>query len=223
MAAEDLYHILQVDAEADVDVIEAAYRALARKYHPDVYKQPDAHRRMQALNDAYGVLHDPLQRAAYDRKRARALAERAAQPAVAGRAPRPPVRPAPAGPTNGQPVRANERTRRQNIAELNAAIHQLQEELDQAARARQRHRATVGLVYLIGALLIVAFLVAGAGAPHLTSSLLYTALAIAATLALFGAYALLSTVQSLRDQRRRIARLQTQIRQRRHNLGQRAS
>jgi len=59
----DLYEILQVHRRADPDVIRAAYRVLARKYHPD-YGGDSA--RMSALNDAWDVLADPARRAAYD-------------------------------------------------------------------------------------------------------------------------------------------------------------
>src|SRR5437588_4395003 len=65
----DLYHILDLAPDAEPEVVDAAYRALARKYHPDVNRSPDAQRRMQALNDAYAVLRDPARRAAYDTSR----------------------------------------------------------------------------------------------------------------------------------------------------------
>src|SRR5262245_30574798 len=69
MSSEDLYKILQVDPEADTEVIEAAYRRLARKYHPDVNASPDAELRMRDLNSAYQVLRHADQRAAYDGRR----------------------------------------------------------------------------------------------------------------------------------------------------------
>lgn len=65
----DLYKILQVDPSAEPEVIEAAYKRLVRKYHPDVNGAPDAHARMQELNDAYEILSDPAQRAEYDQAR----------------------------------------------------------------------------------------------------------------------------------------------------------
>jgi hypothetical protein len=67
--SDDLYKILQVDPEADSDVIEAAYRRLARKHHPDVSPAPDAELRMRELNAAYQVLRHAGQRADYDRRR----------------------------------------------------------------------------------------------------------------------------------------------------------
>jgi curved DNA-binding protein CbpA len=51
-------------------VIEAAYRRLARKYHPDVSQSPNAEARMRELNAAYEVLRDPTRRADYDQTRA---------------------------------------------------------------------------------------------------------------------------------------------------------
>jgi hypothetical protein len=65
----DYYQILQVDPSADPEIIEAAYKRLVRKYHPDVNASPDATARMQEINEAYAVLNDPAQRAAYDYER----------------------------------------------------------------------------------------------------------------------------------------------------------
>ena len=65
----DPYKVLQVDPEAEDEVIEAAYRRLARKYHPDVASDPDAPARMTALNRAWEVLRDAERRAAHDRTR----------------------------------------------------------------------------------------------------------------------------------------------------------
>src|SRR5579883_1711138 len=70
----DYYKTLQVDPLAEEEVIEAAYRRLARKYHPDVYTGPDASERMRELNLAYDVVGDPSKRRAYDEARRRALA-----------------------------------------------------------------------------------------------------------------------------------------------------
>jgi curved DNA-binding protein CbpA len=63
----DLYEVLQVNPSAEPEVIRAAYRVLARKYHPD--HGGDA-RRMITLNDAWDVLGDPVRRADYDASRA---------------------------------------------------------------------------------------------------------------------------------------------------------
>ena len=60
--ARSLYQVLQVDPEAEPDVVEAVYRRLARKYHPDVSGVPDAAERMKEINAAYQVLRDPGRR-----------------------------------------------------------------------------------------------------------------------------------------------------------------
>ena len=65
----DLYRILQVDPEADTEIIGAAYRKLAQRYHPDVTDDPAAAARMAAINAAWEVLRDPAKRALYDRER----------------------------------------------------------------------------------------------------------------------------------------------------------
>ena len=65
----DAYKVLQVDPEAEDEVIQAAYRRLAQKYHPDVASGPDAAARMAAINAAWEALRDPSRRAAYDLSR----------------------------------------------------------------------------------------------------------------------------------------------------------
>ena len=66
MEFRDYYQTLGVAREAPADDIKKAYRKLARKYHPDVSKEPDAEKRMKEVNEAYEVLSDPEKRAAYD-------------------------------------------------------------------------------------------------------------------------------------------------------------
>jgi curved DNA-binding protein len=66
MEFKDYYATLGVDKNATADQIKQAYRRLARKYHPDVSKEPDAAQRMAAINEANTVLSDPEKRAAYD-------------------------------------------------------------------------------------------------------------------------------------------------------------
>src|SRR5690349_3425092 len=61
------YKILQVDPEAEDEVITAAYRRLARKYHPDLAATPDAPGRMAAINAAWELIGDPAKRVLYDR------------------------------------------------------------------------------------------------------------------------------------------------------------
>ena len=84
-APKDPYKILQVDPEAEDEVIVAAYRRLARKYHPDVAEGADAAARMSAINAAWELIGEPDRRAAYDRDRAvsAAMARRDADAAAA--------------------------------------------------------------------------------------------------------------------------------------------
>ncbi len=77
----DPYKILQVDSEADPEVIQAAYRRLAQKYHPDVAPGPEAAERMKAINVAWEILGDPARRAAHDRERAEAAGSPGMPPA----------------------------------------------------------------------------------------------------------------------------------------------
>ncbi len=71
---KNYYHILQVDPQAEQEVIDAAYRRLMLKYHPDVTRvegkdSPEFLRKVQDINEAYATLSDPLQRKVYDIKR----------------------------------------------------------------------------------------------------------------------------------------------------------
>ncbi len=67
----DPYKVLKVDPSADDEVISAAYRALSKKYHPDVNKTPEAQNQMQKVNRAYYMLRDPPSRAKVDQELAR--------------------------------------------------------------------------------------------------------------------------------------------------------
>ena len=66
MEFKDYYKIMGVARDASQDEIKRAYRTLARKYHPDVSKEPDAEVRFKELGEANAVLKDLEKRAAYD-------------------------------------------------------------------------------------------------------------------------------------------------------------
>jgi curved DNA-binding protein CbpA len=95
----DYYKILQVDPEAHPEVIRAAYRALARVYHPDV--DGGSTEKMIALNKAWAVISVEKTRAAYDRSRSALAPTRSGDPAR-------PTRPAATSP----PPRTTMRTSR---------------------------------------------------------------------------------------------------------------
>ena len=63
---KDYYKIMGLERSATQEDIKRAYRKLARKYHPDVSKEPDAEEKFKALGEAYEVLKNPEKRAQYD-------------------------------------------------------------------------------------------------------------------------------------------------------------
>src|SRR3954447_19931465 len=67
VAFRDYYEVLGVSRDASEDDIRSAYRRLARQYHPDVNKDPDAEERFKEISEAYEVLRDPEKRERYDR------------------------------------------------------------------------------------------------------------------------------------------------------------
>src|SRR5882672_6596067 len=89
----DPYKILQVDPEAEDEVIQAAYRRLAQKYHPDRASDPESVARMVAINAAWEMIGEPSKRAAFDRSRTGAT--RPATPAPGSPSPHPGDSPSP--------------------------------------------------------------------------------------------------------------------------------
>lgn len=67
MNNRDYYDVLGVGRNASDDEIKAAFRKLARQYHPDVNKEEGAEEKFKEINEAYGVLSDREKRARYDR------------------------------------------------------------------------------------------------------------------------------------------------------------
>jgi flagellar basal body-associated protein FliL len=66
MKYKDYYKIMEVSSNASIDEIKQAYHRLARKYHPDISKEPNAEARFKEINEAYEVLKEPQKRAVYN-------------------------------------------------------------------------------------------------------------------------------------------------------------
>ena len=64
--SKSLYETLGISENASADEIKKAYRKLARKYHPDINKSPEAQEKFKEINAAYEVLSDPEKKAQYD-------------------------------------------------------------------------------------------------------------------------------------------------------------
>lgn len=96
--ATNHYSTLGVSPISDDVVVQAAYKALMRKYHPDTSKAADADERAKAINAAFYVLGDAARRASYDTelKRQRVASNRMPPPP-----PSPPRHPLTSAPANG--------------------------------------------------------------------------------------------------------------------------
>jgi curved DNA-binding protein len=66
MEFKDYYGTLGIEPTATPEQVKRSFRKLARKFHPDVSKEPDAERRFKDVAEAYKALKDPERRAAYD-------------------------------------------------------------------------------------------------------------------------------------------------------------
>ncbi|XP_061344550.1 chaperone protein dnaJ A6, chloroplastic-like [Gastrolobium bilobum] len=66
-ADTDYYSVLGVSRNSSKSEIKSAYRKLARNYHPDVNKEPDAEKKFKEISNAYEVLSDDEKRSIYDR------------------------------------------------------------------------------------------------------------------------------------------------------------
>ena len=63
---QGLYEVLGISKGATEKEIKSAYKKLAKKYHPDLNKGPEAEAKMKEINKAYEILSDPKKREMYD-------------------------------------------------------------------------------------------------------------------------------------------------------------
>lgn len=66
-AKRDYYEVLGIEKSADQDTIKKAYRTLAKKYHPDINKAPEAVEKFKEVQEAYEILSDESKKSLYDR------------------------------------------------------------------------------------------------------------------------------------------------------------
>ena len=79
------YDNLKVSQDAPYEIIQAAYRTLAKKYHPDLNKQdPECARIMKIINESYVVLSDPEKRRQHDSWITKEKCKRAARTVLTG-------------------------------------------------------------------------------------------------------------------------------------------
>lgn len=105
----DPYAVLEIPSTASPDEVATAYRAKARRHHPDVSHAADAEQRMAEVNAAWTLLRDPSRRAAWDRAHGitpRVGGRGSGAASAGGQSPRPAAGQPPgagARPTTGQP------------------------------------------------------------------------------------------------------------------------
>lgn len=95
MADPDYYKVLGVAPDSEDIVIQAAYRALMHRYHPDKNPSEMAQKRTVEINAAYAVLGDPKKRAAYDARRKAGTSQKKASAGSGEKSPPPPPPPPP--------------------------------------------------------------------------------------------------------------------------------
>ena len=106
-ASKDYYAILMVHPRAATFVIEAAYKRLAREYHPDFGNGGNNHEKMVEINEAYAVLSDPTRRKSYDQEYARQASRQQHAVNVAKAQPAPPPNPATTAKKAADPMRGD--------------------------------------------------------------------------------------------------------------------
>ena len=115
---KDYYKILQVDSSAEPEIIEAAFRRLARKYHPDVDRSPKATEKMKEINTAHDVLSDLAKRRDYHQEWLR----RQHKPPYEAPKPPPPPRPTPPPPPSPANIALSDFSISPQQAELGSSV-----------------------------------------------------------------------------------------------------